>query len=200
MVNYVRRMEAIDRHARNPSDIVDSLAVRRTKVDRRPVEERQALVAQAEVVRVRSETDGRQYDVILRALTQWGIVLARGPYGCEKTTLITKLVVAYLAAHPKERIAIVSEANAAIDEDLARLILREGVTAPQVVRVGLPRDVSGRPQQPAPEVRSAYVRCVCDDLRAHLERMGVDRATREGRARALEQKMIQEARVSLPSR
>jgi hypothetical protein len=175
--------------------MVNSLAARRTEVDRRPLEKRREVIALPEVVRIRGETDKRQYDVILRALTQWGIVLARGPYGCGKTSLITKLVVAYLAAFPDERILIVSEANAAIDEDLARLILRENVQPPKVVRIGLPRDVMGHPLQPAQEVRDAYVRCKCDDLRAHLERMGAGRGAREEKAKALESRMIREAQV-----
>ena len=77
--------------------------------------------------------------MVSAGLTKMENMLARGPYGCRKTSTIASLITAFWEHIPTKRIAIVSETNAAIDEDLKKLLSLEIIGEQAILRLGTPR-------------------------------------------------------------
>jgi hypothetical protein len=105
-----------------------------------------------------AKADPEQMAVIDCTLTTLGVVNATGSYGCGKTTLIVEVVKDFRAAFPRKRIAIVSETNAAVEEDMDRLLENQLAIPAEVVRLGETRTDNGTEFVPQGIKAKCYLR------------------------------------------
>jgi hypothetical protein len=104
-------------------------------------------------------------------------------------------VAAYCAAFPDKRVVIVSESNAAIDEDLERLIRVERMKPGQLVRIGMARKPMGGRVEVPPERRGYYLKCAMEDFRAKQRVLGMPKRMLNEQRISRERELITQSQV-----
>ena len=135
ILNYVRRFTAVQRLAvENRSSLAHEIRIRSSGV--RGYNSLASERANALLRYCQDQLDKDQFEAYVVALRDSGLGLIRGPFGCGKTRLIAAIAVTHAVLYRDKKIAIVSETNAAIDEDLCRIVQSEYLEDGWVLRLG----------------------------------------------------------------
>jgi len=88
----------------------------------------------------RGDLDEPKRRAVAAALGTDDLLVVEGPPGTGKTTFITELILQYLERHPKHRILVSSQTNAALDNVLEQLLQADaGLRQTRIARAGDPR-------------------------------------------------------------